>query len=199
MKYFKVLGISTGLAWMAMLYTACGGGGSENQAGPVSYSGTIGVRSFAHLNVALASVTGVPATTTVVSSYYQSAKSRLPLDGNPEALSSASLLAAAALTGVYCSEFIKKEALVGSEHRLVHNVVDFNRNQTALSPDSRAIVIERYAELFWRRSPTTLETEALLLAMQEAEAGRAQSATEMKNLLLVVCTAVGSSFDSIRH
>ena len=161
--------------------------------------GTAAVRNFRETQALYSGVTGVPPNNASVSSYYNSAKTRLPSDGNVETLSPANLLANAALAGVYCTEFIKADALVPPTDRRAHTLIDFSMDQDSLSQAAMHDVVGKYANLFWRRTIEQDESQTVEAAMIESAQGRPKSAQELKNLLLVGCTIVASSFDAIKN
>jgi hypothetical protein len=194
-----VFGFSVGVAALGFGLVSCGVKDGPLQNGAVVSDGSLGIRSFHNLVYSYATATGVPVSNTNVKNFYNGAKSRLSLDGNPETVSAAMLLATTALAGVFCQEFIQIDAAKAAGARLVHNGVDFTKGQAFLTPELRLSVIQGYGELFWRRAPTAEEAAILVEALAEAEAGRAQSTTELRNLLRVVCAAAASSFEAIQH
>ena len=159
----------------------------------------VAVKNFRQVLEYLYLTTGVNPATADIAQYYAQGSTRLPKEGSVEEVSAPMLLTFASLSALFCKNMIQADSLVVDvSKRQAHSKVDFKKvPSAALTDEVRKSVIEEYAGLFWRRSPSELELASLNHAITQALMGRPDVAVENSNALLVPCTAVASSLESI--
>ncbi len=154
------------------------------------------VKNFKELYSAYSVVTNVSLKDPVVHETYLSARTRLPKYGDVEEVSSPMLMAVSALGGAFCQQMIEFDAKRDPVLRWAHKGFDFSPDKVVASEQQRRAVIDTYAELFWQRSPTPEEEQSLLTAMGN-DATKPLTLAARKQLLMVACSAVASSFEFI--
>jgi hypothetical protein len=171
----------------------------------IKAAGTAAVINNDQVMPVFSEVTGVSQNTSVgaqtIRSFYSTVQGRLPLAGTAEDVTASGLLAIEGIAGMYCSRLLTDDAAKADGQRRAHNGVNFGAAPaTALTAGVRTQVINRYAQLFWRRPAATAEVQQILAtAMSEAlvNQGGQSAANQTRNALLVACTAALSSLDSI--
>lgn len=181
-----------------LLLQSCGGGSEKSEPLAVtmaeSSAPTVGVKNFRQLDGSLRAVLGVNPS----SEELRGTLKRLPVDGKADKVSSSSLLATVQLVGAYCEKFIAAEVRTKSGARRVHGKVDFFSPASKFSQAARQSVVENYAQVFWQRMPTESEKSELLALFTDIESQSEQPKRKLWEMLMGVCTAVGSSVEFIR-
>ena len=131
-------------------------------------------------------------------------KDRLSSDGDPSSISSPMLFAYSTLAGNFCADLIYYESRSASPStRRIHPMIDFSKSPTTISDAAWRDSIQRYAGIFWKRAATTGpggEEQILVDMINESIKGLSRpSSTDTPNLLLMVCTAMGSSLEAISY
>ena len=171
-----------------------------------SGQGTIGIKNLNQLAPAYSVALGVPmdANLTTVAS---NAIPWLSADGTIDNVNATMLLAITGLAGHFCKTFLAQEASLAPDKRKATKSVDFTKGTVGLTDAIVGQVLDRYAQIFWRRSPDSSEMSTLRDSLNEAAAAvvepangtDAQRSTAAQNALLVPCTAAATSIDFIKE
>lgn len=156
----------------------------------------ISTRNFTQLNESMAAVTGVLASTNEIAGFFNASKTRFSLDGMTGSTSSSSVLATTSLAGFYCKNLVAKEAAIADmSQRIFFAGINFGQTNTQLSSSVREAVFQKYAERFWRRSANGQETAILGTLIDEAMDGQTASTQQLRNALILSCTAALNSVE----
>jgi hypothetical protein len=126
----------------------------------------------------------------------------LPRKGIPEEVNAESLRATLGIAGAFCAGLINKDfAMPNSDKgkRRVFIEVDVTSDSTSLTNAIRRAVFSRLSRLAWYRDATEEEMDLLLKTLTEAQAGVPASVAETKQLLLLGCTAILGTPDTLRN
>jgi len=146
------------------------------------------------------SVTGTPASGTIVNEYR--ARANLFGTGNDLRLVTAPMLIGTAnLASQFCNETLSREIAQAAAQRKFFTAIDFARPVSTLSEDAYRTTLAQLGRSFWGRSPSSVESQILLTGKSEfvaglttAEAGQTNST---RNLMLFTCTGMLASFESL--
>ncbi|MGE0615795.1 MAG: hypothetical protein AB7P04_09145 [Bacteriovoracia bacterium] len=170
------------------------------QQHPEQGTGTIGLKNVRQMAASYYAVTGVSRTNGNVRNAYNTVAGLFLTDNDVRKVSGPTLIAATALAGAFCDQFLVDEQGRTVGNRMAHNSVNFSAGYASLSEATRAEVITRYAELFWQRQPLAEELSMLTGTLSSLYEGiSSTSGTEMRRGLLGVCAMMLSSFESIKN
>jgi hypothetical protein len=212
-------------SWLGALALSSGCSGINKQLEgppppPPPQAGTIGVRHLDQLSLSMSAVTGVPMSsggnpgspvdangntysdsngTITFAGYNQEILPWLSPDGNANSVTAGMLLSATGSAGLYCSTMLFNESQ--SLNILSGTGVVFSKGSAGLTPSVVAAVINQLANQFWRRAPTSAETQILTQSVTDAIAGLQggnnpipdPSSQATQTVLLVPCTVALSS------
>ena len=159
--------------------------------------GSFSLRDFRQLYASLSAATGIAPSQTL-REYFQGAQYRLLNDGDPVKFNATTLMTTISLTGLFCDELLTAELNLPAAERRVFQVLDFSQGPSSVTHENQVAFVTREAEVFWARDPEPLELAALMESWGELASFSANSPTGLREMALSICTAVGSSSDSIR-
>lgn len=180
--------------------------GEEEVIQPTS-EGTVALKHFGQISLAMAQVTNVSPMDPLASPYYQAQKARFSADGGANGITPSMLMATTSLAGIYCSKLVAADANQATPSlRLAHSSVDFSKGTAALTDAIRSQVATSYYRLFLRRDPSAAEIKILNDAMIEAAAAKSNtgaaldvnSTNVMRSVLIMGCTSVLGSGEFIQ-
>ena len=165
----------------------------------VSGKAVIGARNFSQLNASMAAATTVDPSIGEINTFYTNSKTRFSLDGQIGATSASSMLATTSLAGFYCKNLVTKEqGIADTAARIFYGNINFAQTNTQLSAAVRTAVFQKYADRFWRRAATADEISILNTLVDEAMLGVTASTAQLRNALILSCTAALNAVDFIK-
>jgi hypothetical protein len=164
-----------------------------------TFAKTLVLKDFRQMLISLSVTTGVNHRDTDIQAIYQRVRTRLPLAGAVDEMSSPMILAVTELAGAFCDKMIKSDAEVDDRSlRRVHTQVEFRRGPSGLTDAILAATAREYAELFWQRPATATEARMLEEALQTARTqATGMSAAETVEVLKVGCAIAATSLAAL--
>ena len=160
---------------------------------------SLSIKNYRQVYSAMSAVTGVPKNNGVVLTYYNQAYRRLSETGSVGSVNGPLLLTTTILASRFCGQFIALEAATAADQRKAHKMVDFAKTQSGLTTEVLTSVINSYGNLFWGRSPDSVERQTALTLVQEAMSGQTESVDMTRKALLTACTNYLGSLEFIKQ
>jgi hypothetical protein len=164
-------------------------------AAPAAYG--LSLKNFREINAFYATATGIAASQRDVAAAYQDVRTRLPLRGNINEMTSAAVLAAVELGGAYCGAMIDTDAALPAASRRAHQAVDFNREPAAMTDAVVKQTVTAYTGLFWERAPTATELSSFVASFSALKTSSPTNAVGTRQALLILCSQAATSLDAL--
>jgi hypothetical protein len=126
----------------------------------------------------------------------------LPRKGTTSEINAESLRATMGIAGAFCAGLVNKDYAIPNtlkDTRRVFIEVDIDKGSTFLTDAIRRSVFSRLSRLAWYREASDEEMELLLKTLKEAQSATDTSIAEAQQLLLLGCTAILGSSDTLRN
>lgn len=171
----------------------------------ISSTGTAGIRDFVAVVPAMSAVTGIPVTNSNVQNYYNSAITRMSVDGSGAAVSPALLATYTTMASIFCQELVNKESPPNGPAVLFADL-DYTKGVSGLTPSVRAALLSKLTQRFWGRNPSTGESATFNTLLDEISTQLngitgyyTDSTSKTKAIALSACTSILSSLDFLKN
>lgn len=174
----------------------------------------VGIKNFRQLYASFTRLTALDSTTgvnqnsnipganpaqTLLAYFNSTAKDQLPLTGQVGEATASAFLTVTVLSANGCAVAIARESslAVGVRQFLGSLNMTNNGTQSQLTPEVIREISERFVNQFMGRKMTDEENAILQAGVTEAMAGTTPSSQQLRNALLILCTGIAASLESI--
>lgn len=162
-------------------------------AGAFAAKDPVLLKNFREIYASYVNITGVNGRDKDIADVYRLVVDRLPKAGTPDELSSAVILAATEVSGMFCKKAIDSEKAVSHGERILFGDIDFARGPSQFTDYLKSVVNDHLALAFWQRNANAAEKQALSKVITDASKGSAETGAETEKVMHVLCTAYATS------
>lgn len=184
--------------------TTGGGGGSGSTSGSGSTGttlagGSVGIQDFVQIEATLSSATQTAIPPLNQGGTYNILRANISADGDPLGISAPMAGAYIGLGAHYCKTMIDEVSNANSTNKRGFNMIqglsNFNAASTSFNPAMQAQVTQRFAELLWQRTATTIEVEEVQALVNDLRVAAPTITTKL--LGIAMCSAMAGSLEAI--